>query len=228
MKKKNKGRLPIIIGTSAIVILMAVSALGVINMLLSDDGNKRRKQIQMVSLVKPPPPPKIKEKPPEPEIKKEEEIIEQEPEETPPEQMDDQSDSDMPEGDDLGLDADGTAGSDGFGLRGKKGARGLIGGGSRSLLKRYAWYTSIIQKELHEEIKAILSENGGIPKGKHKTKLKISIDEFGRISNFKIVTPTGNKDVDQAIERVLVAYQISEPPPPEMPRTIELAISSSG
>lgn len=227
MKKKQKGRLPIIIGTCAIVVLMAVSALGVINLLLSDDGNKRRKQIQMITLVKPPPPPKIKEKPPEPEVEKKEEIIEQEPEETPPEQSD-EADSDVPEGNDLGLDAEGSAGGDGFGLQGKKGARGLLSGGSRSLLQRYAWYTSIIQQELHDEIKLLLEKNGGIPKGKHKTQFKISIDDLGRILTFKIIKPTGNQDVDQAVEKALITYRISEPPPPEMPRTIELAISSSG
>ena len=227
MKKKQKGRTPIIIGTCAIVALMAVSAILVIHMLLSDDGNKRRKQVQMITLVKPPPPPKIKEKPPEPEVEKKEEIIEPEPEETPPENLD-EADSDVPEGDDLGLDAEGTAGGDGFGLRGKKGGRGLLVGGSGSLLRKFSWYTSIIQQELHGEIKVILEKNGGIPQGKHKTQIKISIDEIGRISQFKIVKPTGIQSVDSAIEQALMAYQVSEPPPPEMPRTIELAISSSG
>ena len=228
MKKKQKGRLPIIVGTCAIVVLMAVSALAVINLLLSDDGNKRRKQIQMITLVKPPPPPKIKEKPPEPEVEKKEEIVEPEPEETPPEQMEVQAERDAHECDDLRCDAERTAGGDCFGLRGKKGARGLLMGGNRSLLQRYAWYTSIIQNELHEEIKALLEEKGGIPKGKHKTQVRIRLDEAGRIARFQIVKPTGNSNVDQAIEAVLTAYRTSEPPPPEMPRTINLAITSSG
>ena len=50
---------------------------------------------------------------------------------------------DAPPGDELGLDAEGGAGSDGFGLRAKKGGRGLIGGGDRN-----RWYEGQVQRDL--------------------------------------------------------------------------------
>lgn len=213
-------------GVALVVVCLIVLALKV---LLSSDGSGRRRQIQQVTLMTPPPPPKIKEKEPEPEIEKKEEIIEQEMEEEP-EPVEDTASDEPPPGQDLGLDADGSAGSDAFGLKAKKGARSIIGGkySETSLLKKYAWYTRIIQEELRKKVNNYLEENGGLPDGDLNAIVRITLDENGNILDFGITTPSGNADMDAAVEASLGMSQISEPPPVDMPKTIKLKISARG
>ncbi|MGD8836631.1 MAG: TonB family protein, partial [Desulfobacteraceae bacterium] len=212
-----------------LVILMGASAVAVIKLLLQDDSQRRKRRIQMITVVKPPPPPKIKEKPPEPEVKKEE-IVEPEPEETPPEPTDDASQDDTPPGEDLGLDTDGTAGSDTFGLRAKKGGRALIGGdyGSATLMRRYAWYTRIIQDELRKRMNHHMEEHGGIPDGNPKVMVQIKLDDLGKVVVFNIARPSGDRRMDDAVLNALKLVTISEPPPKGMPRVIQLKISAKG
>lgn len=206
--------------------MLAVSVGFIIKLLISDDGQKRQRQLHMVTLLKPPPPPKIKEKPPEPEVKKKKEIKEKKQEEPQPEEIDDSQD-DTPPGDELGLDADGSAGSDGFGLKAKKGGRALIGGNSkRLLLKKYSWYTSIIQKELRKLINDYMEKNGGIPDGDLKVIVRISLDGSGNITDYMIKTSCGNAQFESAVASILGLHSFSEPPPRGMPKTLDLRISS--
>lgn len=228
-KKKKKDK--IIIGSVAvsIFVLMAISVWFVAKCLMMDDGHRRRRQVQMISVVKPPPPPKIKEKPPEP-VKKKEEIIEQAPENVEPEPVEDQVDDSPPPGEDLGVDAEGSAGGDSFGLVGKKGGRALIGGGSSqaSLIRRYAWYTRIIQDELRKQMNRLMEENGGIPEGDLKALVKIKLDDNGRIIDFSMARSSGNKKMDDALSSALKLATISEPPPSGMPKVLKLKISAKG
>ena len=229
-KKQPKSTRLLIWSISGLVALMFVAgAVGAIKLLLSDDGSKRQRQIKMVTLVKPPPPPKVKEKPPEPEIKKKEEIIEPE-QEPEPDPVDDMSEDEGPMDDDLGLDADGTGGSDGFGLRAKKGGRDLIGTrfGGTNLLRKYAWYTAIIQEDLRKRVNKHMKENGGIPDGNLVAQIKITLDEKGKITGLALERPTGNTTMDSALKEALLLTQVSEPPPAGMPRTMKLKISSKG
>ena len=213
---------------STAVAFMFIAATGfAVKALISDDSLKRKRQIHMVTLLKPPPPPKLKEKPPEPEIKKKEEIIEPEREEPEPEKIDDMSQDDIPPGDELGLDADGTGGSDGFGLKAKRGGRALIGGlGKNALLRKYSWYTRIIQKELRKLINDHMERNGGIPAGDLRVIVQISMDGSGNIVNYSIQRPCGNSQFDNAVGKILGYHQFSEPPPNGMPKTLKLKISS--
>jgi outer membrane biosynthesis protein TonB len=171
----------------------------------------------------------VKEKEPEPEVEKEEEIIEQEMEEEP-EPMEETASDEPPPGQDLGLDADGTAGSDGFGLKAKKGARSIIGGkySETSLLKKYAWYTRIIQEELRKKVNNYMEGNGGIPDGDLNAVVQITLDDNGNILDFDITTSSGNAEMDAAVEASLGMAQISESPPEDMPKTLKLKISARG
>ena len=215
---------------SGLVALMFLSAaVGAIKLLLSDDGNNRKRQIQMVTLVKPPPPPKMKEKPPEPEVKKKEEILEQQ-EEPEPEAIDDMNEDQGPIDENLGLDADGSAGADGFGLRAKRGGRDLIGGrySVAGLLRRYAWYTSMIQEDLRKKVNKHMESSGGIPKGTLVAYIKITLDEKGQITDLVLEDSSGNNKMDQAVKEALLLTSVSEPPPSGMPKTVKLKISSKG
>jgi TonB family protein len=224
--KQSKSTWIISISVTFVFLFVCYSA---VKALISDDGSKRRRHIQMVTLIKPPPPPKIEEKPPEPEIEEKEEIIEPEPEEVVSEEQNDAPPDDAQAGDNLGVDADGAAGSDAFGLVGKKGGRALLAGyGDRTLMQRYAWYTRIIQEEIRKRINDHMSRNGGIPDGDHKALIKIVLDPRGNIIDFRINESSGNDSMDRALAETLHAIRISESPPAGMPRSIKLKISSRG
>jgi len=212
----------------------------VVHMVLSDSGDRRKTHIATVTLLKPPP--EAKEKPPEPEIRKEplkqEEII------AAPEQHafssapGPDSPSDAPGGSDLGVDSEGGSGSDSFGLVGRKGGRALIGSGppvvgggagSRlSLFAKFGWFTRKIQEEVRGLVKKHFEENGGFPKGKHQTTVKIVVDEKGVVVDSRLVGSSGNPKVDDAVLQSLIRMRLSEPPPEGMPRGMTLRIDSQG
>jgi TonB family protein len=210
-----------------VTIVFLCAGVLLVKMLLTDDGQKRRRQVQTVTLLKPPPPPKIKEKPPEPEVKKEDKIIEPEVEELPQDDLEDQAEDDASMDDELGLDSDGSAGSDGFGLKAKKGGRSLIGGSS-SLLGKYAWYTQIIQTEIRKKVDAYMERNGGLPEGELQTFVQLLLDDEGNIVSYRLYHSSGNPDMDAAVEEALRLTKISEPPPAGMPREMKVKISSKG
>ena len=172
--------------------------------------------IQQISLVQPPPPPPPPpkmEEPPPPEI---EEVEVPEPE---PEPVADNTAADEPlPGDDLGLDADGVAGADGFGLRAKKGGRGLIGGGDPN-----RWYAGVIQSDLQNW----LAEIEDIRKGRYAAVVKIWIADDGAVESAELEKSTGDSGLDAAIERALGAgFRISRSPPEDMPQPVRLRITS--
>jgi TonB family protein len=204
-------------------------AVGAIKLLLSDDSGKRKRQIQMVTLLKPPPPPKIREKPPEPEIKKKQEIIEQQ-EEPEPDPVEEMAEDDGPMDDDLGLDADGAAGADGFGLRAKKGGRSIIGGAysKASLLRKYAWYTNILQRSFRKRVNQYMKENGGVPDGNMSAYIQITLNDSGQVTALSIKRSSGYEIMDRAVKEALLMASVSEPPPRGMPRVMQLKISSKG
>ncbi len=218
----------LVVGTACLIfIFLLVSAAFVLKGLMGKDDGKRRRQIQRVTLVKPPPPPKIKEQPPEPEIKKKEEIVEPEPEEQPEDDMDDAMEDDGPTGEELGLDADGTGAGDSFGLAAKKGYRSLIGGsgGSKSLMRRYAWYTRILQDEVREKVNKYLEDKKDIPSGKHKMFIWVRLDEKGNLQLESISKSSGNVLVDTAVEQAISGFRVSEAPPGEMPKKIKVKVT---
>ncbi len=119
-------------------------------------------------------------------------------------------------------------GGDAFGLVGKKGGRALIGGESdASLLRKFAWYNSIVQRELSDKVRAFL-EKEGLPEGELKSFVRIMMDEQGNIVDFKLMKTSGNKRLDNAVLRVLETYRVSEPPPPGMPLVADVRVHSKG
>src|SRR5262245_7818543 len=103
----------------------------------------KRQTAQVVKLIRPPPPPPEQPPPPPPPEEKIEEPLPQEtPQDSPPE--------DSAPAEQLGLDAEGVAGSDGFGLAARKGGRELGLGGAV-----FGWYTG----RLKDAILDMLSED---------------------------------------------------------------------
>lgn len=223
MAVKNKNKLVMVYCAAGLVALVILGlVIWLVVSLLGFDKSKKPPRVHQITLVKPPPPPPPQEKPPEPEI---EEEIEKPPEEAPEEAADSTEEA----GSDLGVDAEGGAGGDAFGLVGKKGGKALIGGESdASLLRKFAWYNSIIQRELSDKVRGLLEGEDGLPEGELKSFVRIMLDEQGNIVDFKLVKTSGNERLDNAVLRVLESYRVSEAPPPGMPLLADIRVNSQG
>lgn len=217
-------KLPKITAGVAVVVIAIAAVLFLAN--LSDDSPGRSKQfVQQIALVKPPPPPPPPpevEKPPEPEVVKEK-VETPEPEDVPdeiPDAMDD-----LPAGDQLGLDADGGAGMDGFGLIGKKGGRSLIGG-SGSQGNEYAWFSGALKSEITDYLYS-LEKFDGIRKSQYEVKVRLWIDREGLIKRIQLIGSTGNDDVDTELRTALASLErLDETPPEGLPQPVTFKLIS--
>lgn len=216
-------------GLVAFFFVLVVATASLVWGILTDDGPKKKSAIATVSLIRPPPPPIIKEKLPElPQIKQQkDEFIP----ETPQDQPKGADQDNTPAGDKLGLDADGKAGSDGFGLIGRKGGRSILSdglGGGASLLQKYSWYTQIVESEVRKRVMKNLEEQGGIPRGKMQAVVKIDISDRGSVVRYEIIGSSGNHKMDNAVKKALDSIIISEAPPEGMPKTMRIRVMSQG
>jgi TonB family protein len=183
--------------------------------------------VHTVTLLKLPPPPPIKEKPPEPKVEEKKEVIKTEPDQQP---QSEERQSETPAGEQLGVDAEGSAGSDGFGLVAKKGGRPLIGGssGDQSLLRKYAWYTQFLEEEIRKKVREHLDRHGGIPEGNLKIMVRVTLNERGAVTDHAILASSGSHKMDTAVAESLKSLRLREPPPEGMPSTLRLRITSQG
>ncbi len=212
--------LPLIIG----IVLTLVIAVAVYK--LQDMFQKpaqTKKQIQQITMIQPPPPPPPpppEQKPPEPEPEPEK-LPEPEPEKEPepaPEEAEE------PAGEELGVDAEGGAGSDGFGLVGKKGGRGLLGGsGGSSIL----WYGGQVKRGLEEALRNKLADSSA-GKTAYTVQLHIWIGADGSVNRAELAGSSGKPDVDQAIRAALpsMRFTLPKPPPPNMPQPLKIRVTS--
>jgi TonB family protein len=243
-QKEKKSSSPSMTIIAVVVIIVVILAGGGLYLLLStdEDGGKKR-HVTNVALLKPPvdmkdrPPPPLKDKPPE-EVQKKENIDVRAmaaPGEARSEKADGKPAADGP----LGLDAQGGAGSDGFGLVGRKGGRDVTtlgtggggggGGGDMSaLLRKYGWYNQRVQDDLRKIVRKRLDEGKGIPKGKLEAIVEILMDDRGTITDHKIVKSSGSQTMDEAVRESLRYAKISEPPPSGIPKKMSIRISSQG
>jgi protein TonB len=217
-KKRNPATIWIISTSIAlgVIILFGVA----VKVLLMNTDDQKRNVHKVVLLKPPPPPPPPKEKPPEPEVK--EEIIEEKLEELP--DMEEVSD-DLPEGSELGIDAEGTAGGDAFGLRAKKG-RALVGSDDGG--KKFLWYTTKVSSEIQKLVNDIMRKNDSLPKKELQARVRVVLNDSGRVVEYRIVDSSGSRSMDMAIESALQTAVINEPPPLGMPKALWFRVKSQG
>jgi protein TonB len=203
-------RLPAVVGSLAMALLLAV-LVWAIHGYVSHPDTKSVRKVQIVQVIRPPPPPPPEERPPPPPEKDDTPLPKDEPEPAP-------SDAPSPS-EQLGLDAEGGAGSDAFGLLGRKGGRDIAGSGGAI----FAWYTGRLKDQLLER----LSDDARIRTKKFSVAVKIWIEPDGRIRDARLASTTGSHELDGAIEAALGKLpRMSEPPPVEMPQPISLRIVS--
>jgi len=204
-----------------LLIFMGVAIFLLKDIIFGDKSSKKR-VIHEIALIKPPPPPKPEEKPPEPEIKKEEVKL-PEPEAPPPEQPENASEDEPPASENLGLDADGQAGSDSFGLGANKGGRAIIAGKSGGGGNRFAWYDGLVQKTIQD----VLDRSKELDKQNYKVIVKIWLNPDGSVERFDLANSSGNPDVDKSIKIALSEVRrVGEPLPDGLLQPIKLRITS--
>ena len=183
-----------------------------------------KKQVQQISVVRPPPPPPPP--PPKPEIKPpevKEEVKTEEPEPEPEPEPEAAPDAEPP-GDQLGVDSDGSAGGDGFGLVGKKGGAGLIGGGGGGG-NAIIWYGQHVARELTSELSSALKDRPR--QSKYSAVVLVWISPDGNISKVELAHSSGTPEIDEALRAAISRIQGRFKPPPErMPQPLKVRIRS--
>lgn len=249
MKATKKKSQMSLVTTGSVILFFLLLAGGLVYLLSTDKGGGKKVFVAKVNLVKPDlpdkPPPPPKEQPPEPDIQKKQEIVAPEDAAQPVNNAkgDDKPVSEGP----LGLEGEGGAGSDAFGLaaRGKggrditslgTGPGGTIGGDRDRLsaMRRNARFNKLVEDELNKEVKEALSGNGGIPKGKNEAIVQIGMDDRGAVAEYRIIRSSGNRALDEAVRKSLGYARVSEPPPHDIPRSpkgltiMSITITSQG
>lgn len=198
--------LPAVIGTT--IVIAAVFAAMLLKSFFHVEKSEQRKQIQQITIIAPPPPPPPpKEEIKEPEVK--EEIPEEKLDEAAPE-----NDAEAPAGEDLGVDADGSAGSDGFGLVGKKGGHGLLGGSG---------YEQVVRQEINEAI----IENQRLKHMQYVAIVNLKLSDSGEFESFDVEMVSGDSEVKAMLEETLrKKRRMSKPRPLEAASLVKLRIKS--
>lgn len=216
--KQGLRYLPVVIGV-ALALLVGIAVYWLQGQF--EKPVQAKKQLQQITVIQPPPPPPPppEQKPPEPEPEPEPvPEPEKEPEPAP------QEPADEPPGEELGVDADGAAGSDGFGLVGKKGGRGLLGGSGGSAI---LWYGSQVQRGLEKDLQSVLAETPAA-KADFSVMIAVWIGAGGRISRAELQNGSGKAEIDAAIRSVLpkLKFSVAKEPPENMPQPLKIRVTS--
>jgi len=211
-RKRRRYLPPILLGVC--ITLIGAGTYAVMRNFLNSPPGTPQKVIQEIHLIRPPPPPPDLPPPPPPEEKVDIKEPEQRPEPTPS--------NEPPPGEQLGLDADGSAGGDAFGLLANRGGRDLLAAGGGSA---YVWYAGLLKDQVLEQ----LNTEKQAHRGQYAVVVRVWVRSDGTIDRVSIVEGSGNRDRDSAIESALSRIKrLAQAPPADMPEPINLRIVSRG
>lgn len=194
-------------------VMALVGFVWFVQKMMSAKTGKTTRMVETVQIIRPPPPPPPDEPPPPPPPEKSPEPLPKDQPDPTPEQQPDQA-PEQP----LGVDADGSAGGDAFGLAARKGGSDLIGGTGTA---PFAWYTNRMRDEIKDRLSAAPCTKAA--KGSLATRVVVGAD--GRVKQIKLTAGTGNAQVDECVEKVLAAItSLSDAPPPGMPEQVNLRV----
>lgn len=176
--------------------------------------NKKERQVQVVQIIRPPPPPPPPppDQPPPPPPEKPQEQL---PKDVPQPEPKDEPAPSQP----LGLDAEGAAGGDAFGLAARHGGSDLVGGNGTAV---FAWYTNRIK----DGIVDCLGANSKLGSKKYSASVRVWIERDGKIRR-QLASSTGSHELDDQLEAALGSCaRTGDAPPLEMPQPVTLKIVS--
>ena len=121
----------------------------------------------------------------------------------------------------LGLDTEGGAGGDAFGLVGNKGGRDITATGGSA----FAWYAGLLK----DQIQSLLNGDEHVRSGQFRVSLRVWVAEDGSVRRVEIMHGSGSADRDRAIETDLQQLKrLSQAPPAGMPDVISLEVRAQG
>lgn len=199
-----------------LIVAVVVGMLWFVNHMLDSVPPTGKKTAQHITLLQPPAPPplppKVEEPPPEPEV-----VEEKTPE---PEPQESETADEVPPGEELGLDMEGGAGGDAFGLVGKKGARDLIGGNSVS---RLAWYNRILERDIQDQ----LAETACTRSRSYRAEWKLWLHPDGKVERIELSGSSGDSNMDECLRTASRSVRVvSERPPEEARNPVRIRITS--
>lgn len=180
----------------------------------------RENPVQAIRLLEAPPPPPEpdKEDPPEP--------IEPPPEPRLPEYTEVEP-ADEPVGEPpaegLGLDTDGSGGTDGFGLGARRGGRSLLDPGRDGTGERFARYALTIARQLER----LMSGNAAATTQAWTVELRVWLARDGSIRDAELARSSGDRILDRGLIDLLSATaERFAPPPPDLPQPVHVRVRS--
>lgn len=201
-----------------VVALLVIGGLAaIVRSLLSQTPAADTRRPQEVTLIKPPPPPPPpkEQPPPPPEVKEEVDIPEPE---ALPEEMPDAADA-PPPGEALGLDADGSAGGDGFGLAARRGGRDLLSSGAGD---GEAW----LAREIDRRVSDALAADEQLRRKRFKVPVRIELAPDGSVLRVELLASTGDSETDRLLQTRIGAVRLSEPLPPGVRKVLRMRVGS--
>lgn len=213
-RKKKKRYLP------AAIVALCVAAIGItmvvlVRNIISSPPSIPKQVVQQIHIIRPPPPPPDLPPPPPPPPEEKVDIPQ------PQKQPDPTPSNEPPPSDQLGLDAQGGAGGDAFGLVGRPGGRDLLATGGNAV----AWYAGVIKGD----ILSALQDDPDIRKGSYTVSVRLWVRDDGTVSRFSLLQSTGSRERDKALAHAFSQItRISQPPPAGTPEPITLEIQARG
>jgi TonB family protein len=211
---------------AGIVVAVFLGGAFYIVSVVTDDSAPKKRVVETIALKlvpPPPPPPPKQEPPPEPPKMVEQKI------EPPVDKPDDRPKDDAPPPGPLALDAQGSAGSDAFGLGARPGGTDFLigsngGGGRGTGGNRFGHYASLMQdqigRRLHQDDKLDIS--------RFRATIRVWVSDAGKVEKVELSRTTGDDQLDQRIEQIIDTMPIlPEAPPKEMPQPVIVRIGAT-
>ncbi len=199
-----------------IIACMTVAGVGggafaLIRSFINSAPAPKQQVVQEIHLIRPPPPPPDQPPPPPPPEQEKVQVPD------PQQQPDPTPSTQLPPSENLGLDADGGAGGDAFGLVGNRGGRDITASGGSA----FAWYASLLK----DQILNVLNNDQHVRSGQYRVSLRVWVNDDGSVKQVQITRGSGSADRDRAIEADLQQIKhLSQAPPPGMPNVVSLEV----
>jgi len=211
-RRKKRRYVPIVaLGLS--IALIGAGTFAMVRSFLKSAPAPSLPVVQEIHLIRPPPPPPDLPPPPPPPPEEKVNVPDPKPDPT--------HSNDPPPGEQLGLDADGSAGGDAFGLLANKGGRDLLASGGST----FAWYAGLLKDQILSQLNA----DSGARRGEYSLVVQVWVRSDGSIDRVHVAQGSGDQARDQAIEQALTRLsRLNQAPPADMPEPISLRIVSRG
>lgn len=220
-KPSLRSRLPALAGL-LFMALFTVGAIWLVKDFISNAEPPEKTRVQKISLVKPPPP-KPEEKPPEPEKMEQEQPKQDEVQMEAPPTPDTPQDQGPPPGEQLGLDAEGGSGSDGFGLAARKGGRDITTLGSGGGGDRNGWYGRLISRHFEDTLRRSKRLQGT----NYQLVLNVWFDDAGHVRRVNLAKGSGNSQTDEIVQdEIRDLPPLREALPADLPQPVRIRVAS--